>query len=231
MAFTPPHSPHRGPPLTRGFREGCLEFILERVLHDFANAIGGILALSEHHLRNDTLDEGIASSLGLISESAQHCCHLLTAASSALDIGSSERQLIPASELCAEVQKVLKAMLPRSVIWEASQPDTDGSVRVALTEFKQRCMALVSLDLEHARQHQATVTIGYAVHAGVCWFRYGTTNLHDPDFAAAAVILMEPLVPSKDFIRCTPGDVGSSVEFGLPLEPCSAVPGTTEACH
>jgi hypothetical protein len=218
VALNPPYPGSSVPSSVRNFREGCLEFVLERLLHDFANAIGGMLALSDHHLRNDTLEEGIAGSLQLINESAEHCRHLLIAAISALEVGSLEPELFPVSELYAEVQNILKALLPRSVTWESSLPDTDGLVRVPPVEFKQRCLALVSLDLEHGILNQASVTMTYAVQATTCWFSYRTTNQHDSGFAAAAADLLLPLVPAAEFVCCTRDETGFTVEFGLPLE-------------
>ncbi|MBV9491962.1 MAG: hypothetical protein JO069_19885, partial [Verrucomicrobia bacterium] len=110
MASLPP-----SPVPSRSCQERFLQFVLDCVLHDFANATGGIVSLTEHHLEQNELDSRLQTSLGLIRDSAERCRIILAEVNSVLHPSANEEAYLRADALAETVVRLLRTFLPRMV--------------------------------------------------------------------------------------------------------------------
>ena len=203
---------------TLSFRERSIKFVLDRVIHDFSNAIGGIVTLTDHHLQYDheQLDPRLSTSLQMIYDSAERCRGLLGAVSGVFDPGMNERMYVHADALAVEVGQLFQTLLPRSVRFTPLPPCSQSAVRVRPSDFKARWLAIASLDCRDLKE-TAQVEFGCSVQDDLCWFRYRSSNGDGPDVSEAGRILL-PLAGVAERTCCQVTENGWAAGVGLPLE-------------
>jgi hypothetical protein len=202
---------------TLSFRERSIKFVLDRVIHDFSNAIGGIVTLTDHHLQYDQqrLDPRLSTSLQMIYDSAERCRALLGTVSGVFDPGMNERVYVHADDLAVEVGQLYQALLPRSVRFTPLPPCSQSAVRVRPSDFKARWLAIASLDCRDLKE-TAQVEFGCTVQDDLCWFRYRSSNGDKPDLSEASRILL-PLTGAAERTICRVTEHGWVAGVALPL--------------
>lgn len=200
------------------FRERSIEFVLDRVIHDFSNAIGGIATLTEHHLQYDgaQLDPRLSASLQLIHDSAEQCRTLLTVVTSAFDPEMNDRVYMPAGILADELGRLFRVLLPRTIRFAPMPPCAPSAVHVQPADFKARWLAVASLDCQSAKD-AAGVQFGCTVEDHFCWFWYRSSNLNPVDLSEIKHILL-PLAGIAERIKCQITDKGLVAGAALPVE-------------
>jgi hypothetical protein len=200
------------------FRERSIEFVLDRVIHDFSNAIGGIVTLTDHHLQYDHeyLDSKLSASLQLIHDSAEQCRTLLSAVNGAFDPGMNDRVYMYAGDLAGEVGQLFRALLPRSIRFRPMPSCSQSAVHVRPAEFKARWLAVASLDCQHVKE-AVQVEFGCTVEDGLCWFWYRSSNVDRLNLAEIGRILL-PLAGVAERTRCRITEEGLVAGAALPVE-------------
>ena len=203
-------------PECRSFRERSLQFVLDRVIHDFSNAVGGIASLTDHHLQYDRLDPRLEASLRLIHESAEQCRALLFAANGAFDSSMNDRAYMHAGDLAGEVGQLLQVLLPRSIRFKPMPPCSKSVVQVRPADFKARWLAIASLDCQSLKG-AGQVEFGCTVENDLCWFWYRSSNPDWPDLSEIGRILWS-LAGVPERTTCEVGEEGLVAGAALPLE-------------
>ncbi|MBV8899600.1 MAG: hypothetical protein JOY92_05760 [Verrucomicrobia bacterium] len=200
------------------FRERSIEFALDRVIHDFSNAIGGIVTLTDHHLQYDHeyLDPRLSASLRLIHDSAEQCRVLLSAVRGAFDPAMNDRVYMRAGDLAGEVGQLFQALLPRSIRFLPTPLCPQPAVHVRPAEFKARWLAVASLDCQHAKA-AVQVEFGCTVEDGLCWFWYRSSNVDRLNLAEIGRILL-PLAGVDERTSCCITAEGLVAGAALPVE-------------
>lgn len=203
------------------FRERSLEFVLDRVIHDFSNAIGGIVTLTDHHLQYDReqLDPRLSASLQLIHDSAERCRALLSAVSGSFDRSMNDPLYMHAGDLADEVGRLLQLLLPRSIRFTPMPACSQSPVRVRPVDFKARWLAIASLDCQRL-EGAGQVEFGCTIEGSLCWFRYRSSNVDWPDISEVERILL-PLVDSREHVdySVSENEMVAGVAFTLEAEP------------
>jgi hypothetical protein len=200
------------------FRERSIEFALDRVIHDFSNAIGGIVTLTSHHLQydHDHIDSRLSASLRLIHDSAEQCRTLLTAVTGAFDPGMNDRVYMHAGDLAGEVGQLFQTLLPRTIRFTPMPPCPRSPVHVRPAEFKARWLAVASLDCQHVKG-AVQVEFGCTAEDGLCWFWYRSSNVDRTDLAELGRILL-PLAGAAERVNCRITEKGLVAGVALPVE-------------
>lgn len=205
-------------PESPSFRERSIEFALDRVIHDFSNAIGGIVTLTDHHLQYDHehLDPRLGASLRLIHDSAEQCRSLLSAVSGAFDLGMNDRVYMRAGDLAGEVGQLFQALLPRSIRFTPTPLCPQSAVQVRPAEFKARWLAVASLDCQRM-QAAVQVEFGCTLEDGLCWFWYRSSNANRVNLTEIGRILL-PLGGIAERTRCRLTEEGLVAGAALAVE-------------
>jgi hypothetical protein len=200
------------------FRERSIEFALARVIHDFSNAIGGIVTLTDHHLQYDHghIDSRLSTSLQVIHDSAEQCRTLLSAVSGLFDPGMNDQVYMYAGDLAGEVGQLFQALLPRSIRFTPMPPCSQSAVQVRPAEFKARWLAIASLHCHHV-QEAVQVEFGCTVEGGLCWFWYRSSNAGRLDRSEIQRILL-PLAGATERTSCRITEKGLVAGAALPVE-------------
>jgi len=211
---------HNGSPALDlpSFRERSIEFVLDRVIHDFSNAIGGIVTLTEHHLQYDEaqLDPRLSASLQLIHDSAEQCRTLLAVVTGTFDPDMNDRVYMPAGTLADELGRLFQALLPRTIRFAPMPPCAPSAVHVQPADFKARWLAVASLDCQSAKDATG-VEFGCTVEDRFCWFWYRSSNLNHVNLSEIKRILL-PLAGIAGRISCQITDKGLVAGAALPVE-------------
>jgi hypothetical protein len=197
-------------------RERFLQFVLDRVVHDFSSAIGGIICLMEHHLEHDRLEPGLQTSLNLIRDSVEQCRGLLSGVSSALHPSVDDHSYVRAGDLVDGVGRLLQLLLPGSIRLVPTGPSSQAIVRVSPPDFKMRWLAIAGVECE-SLPGASQVGFGATTKDGLCWFYYRSSNPHWAGSISEAQQILLPLAGSLEHLRCQAGSQGFLVEVGLPL--------------
>jgi hypothetical protein len=200
------------------FRERSIEFVLDRVIHDFSNAIGGIVTLTDHHLQydRDQLDSRLSASLELIHNSAEQCRALLGVVTAAFDPGMNAGVYMDAGALAGELGQLFQALFPRTVRFTPMPLCSQAAIHVRPADFKARWLAVASLDCQHAKD-TIQVKFGCTLEDGFCWFRYRSSNLNQADLCEIKRTLL-PLAGIAERTVCEVTEEGFVAGVALPVE-------------
>ena len=134
------------------FSKICLEFVLGRLIHDLANSISGIESLSRYHLRGNIADSELKESLELIQQSANSGRDLLVAVGNLLHPTEIREELVRVSEIVTETGKLLVALMPKSIQFQAQigTVDTDA-ISVSRSAFQRAILTLLAVNLGSRR--------------------------------------------------------------------------------
>lgn len=198
-------------------RERVLQFVLDRVVHDFSNAAGGITALAAHHLEQNGLELGLQTSLQLIRESAEQCRALLSVVRSLLDPNMDDDAYIRAEDLAEGLGQLLRLLLPRSVRFEPILPRPQAVVRVRPPEFQMRWLGVASLGCE-GLYGPGHIAFGWVAEGGLCWFTYRSSNPRGPAIIEHAAQILLPLAGAVERLRCQTQGWDFTAQVALPLE-------------
>ena len=202
---------------SRNFAEECLAFLLARVIHDLGNSVGGILSLSDHHLRAGVGEPALEESLRLIYDSSQAARKLLLTVGEILHPASLEPEVVRLSELMSELEAIFRLLLPRSLELVLMPSPGDGFVRVIRNQFTRHFLSLVSLDVGSERVNPAIISVGYRVEGDRAKVQYDSAVRKNPRLGAQAIALFEDMVDSPEQMSCTQDDSNFSFAVYFPL--------------
>jgi hypothetical protein len=202
---------------SRNFCEECLSFLLARVIHDLGNSVGGILSLSDHHLRAGIGEPALEESLRLIYDSSQAARKLLLTVGEILHPASLEPEVVRLSELMSELEAILRLLLPRSLELVLIPSPGDGFVRVVRNQFTRHFLSLVSLDIGSERVNPGSISVGYRIEGHRARLQYDSAIRNNPRLGAQAIALFEDIVGSPEQMSCTQDDTNFSFAFYFSL--------------
>ena len=202
---------------SRNFCEECLAFLLSRVIHDLGNSVGGILSLSDHHLRAGVGEPALEESLRLIYDSSQAARKLLLTVGEILHPASLEPEVVRLSELLSELEAILRLLLPRSLELVLISAPGDGFVSVVRSQFTRHFLSLVSLDIGSERVSPGSISVGYRIEGNRARVQYDSAIRNNPRLGAQAIALFEDIVGSPDQLSCTQDDTTFSFAVYFPL--------------
>jgi len=201
----------------RNFYEECLAFLLSRVIHDLGNSVGGILSLSDHHLRAGVGEPALEESLRLIYDSSQAARKLLLTVGEILHPASVEPEVVLLSELLSELEAILRLLLPRSLEFVLISSPGDGFVSVVRNQFTRHFLSLVSLDIGSERVSPGSISVGYRIEGDRARVQYDSAIRNNPRLGAQALALFEDFVGSPEQMSCTQDDTNFSFAVYFPL--------------
>jgi hypothetical protein len=192
--------------------------VLDRVVHDFSNAIGGIVTLTGHHLEydRDLFDPRLSASFHLIHDSAEQCRVLLATITGVFDPGMNDRVYLQAGALADDIGRLFQALLPRTVRFTPMAPCSESAVYVRPSDFKARWLAIASLDCQHATD-AVEVKFGCTVEGGLCWFWYRSSSVDEVNLPEIRRILL-PLARVAERTSCHVTEKGLVAGAALPVE-------------
>ena len=202
---------------SRNFYEECLAFLLSRVIHDLGNSVGGILSLSDHHLRAGVGEPALEESLRLIYDSSQAARKLLLTVGEILHPASVEPEVVRLSELLSELESILRLLLPRSLELVLTSSPGDGFVSVVRNQFMRHFLSLVSLDIGSERVSPGRISVGYRIEGDRARVQYDSAIRNNPRLGAQAMALFEDIVGSPEQMSCTQDDTNFSFAVYFPL--------------
>ena len=202
---------------SRNFYEECLAFLLSRVIHDLGNSVGGILSLSDHHLRAGVGEPALEESLRLIYDSSQAARKLLLTVGEILHPASVEPEVVRLSELLSELESILRLLLPRSLELVLTSSPGDGFVSVVRNQFTRHFLSLVSLDIGSERVSPGSISVGYRIEGDRARVQYDSAIRNNPRLGAQAMALFEDIVGSPEQMSCTQDDTNFSFAVYFPL--------------
>jgi len=202
---------------SRNFYEECLAFLLSRVIHDLGNSVGGILSLSDHHLRAGVGEPALEESLRLIYDSSQAARKLLLTVGEILHPASVEPEVVRLSELLSELEAILRLLLPRSLDLGLISSSGDGFVSVARNQFTRHFLSLISLDIGSERVTPGSISVGYRVEGDRARVQYDSAIRSNPRLGTQAMALFEDIVGSPEQMSYTQDDTNFSFAIYFPL--------------
>jgi hypothetical protein len=142
-------------------RSPYLDFLLERLIHDFGNSVSGILSLADYHLRAGVTDPALEDSLRLVYESADGSRRLLILVAELLEPVEQQEAIVVAAELIGQTGKKIATLLPRTVTFESSIRSTaQDTISVRPGAFSKGILNLVALDLAGIRVPTGKIQLG-----------------------------------------------------------------------
>lgn len=186
-------------------------------MHDLGNSVGGILSLSDHHLRAGVGETALEESLRLIYDSSQAARQLLLTVGEILHPASLEPEVVRLSELMKELEGIFRLLLPRSLELVFFPSPGEECVRVVRNQFVRHFLSLVSLDVGSERVRPARISVSYRVEGDCARVQYDSTIRSNPELDAEAIALFEDLVDSPERMSCTQDQENFSLALCLPL--------------
>jgi len=198
-------------------RELFLQFVLSRVVHDFSNAVSGIVSLAGHHLEHDQLEPGLQTSLGMIRATAEQCRLLLSSTGELLYPSADDYAYVRATDLVDGVRRLLHIFLPRSVRLDPAAAAAPAvAVRACSLEFTKRWLAIAGVDCA-GLQSRGSLGFDVRTEGGLCWFTYRSANTEWAGRVPDAERILLPLAAGPDAIRCVVKNNGFVAEVALPV--------------
>ncbi len=209
-------------PRVAAYRQWYLQLVVERLLHDFSNVVGGVLALTEHHLQEGGLESSVQTSLELIRDGGSQGRELLAEVGGLLSEDGAA--LHRASELCREIAAALRTFLPRRVALEVQAFAGEGVVWASAPDWKRRWLAVAALTLHGDPPH--AVHFGCSLAGSACRFTFEPI---DGGSGASAALVSAALTPESEpgmspRARVRPTARAWAVDLELPFVPEASWP-------
>lgn len=155
-------------------------------MHDLGNCVGGILSLSDHHLRAGVGEAALEESLRMIYDSSQGARRLLLTVGEILHPASLEPEVVRLAELVSELEGIFRLLLPRSLELAFIPLTREGSIRVVRNQFMRAFLSLVSLDIGPYRVKPASIAVSYQIEGDRAKVQYDSTIGNNPELATQA---------------------------------------------
>jgi hypothetical protein len=186
-------------------------------MHDLGNSVGGILSLSDHHLRAGVGETALEESLRLIYDSSQAARQLLLTVGEILHPASLQPEVVRLSELMSELEGIFRLLLPRSLDFVFIPSPGEEFIRVLRNQFVRHFLSLVSLDVGPERVSPARISVSYRVEGDRARVQYDSTIRSNPELDAEAIALFEDIVDSPEQMSCTQDEENFSFAVYFPL--------------
>lgn len=186
-------------------------------MHDLGNSVGGILSLSDHHLRTGVGETALEESLRLIYDSSQSARRLLLTIGEIMHPVSLEPEVVRLAELMSELEGIFRLLLPRNLELVFTPSSEEGTIRVARNQFVRHFLSLVSLDIGSNRVSPASITVSYQTEGDRAKVQYDSTVGENPHLDVQAVALFEDFVDDSTQMSCTQDEKNFSFAVFFPL--------------
>lgn len=186
-------------------------------MHDLGNSVGGILSLSDHHLRAGVGETALEESLRLIYDSSQAARQLLLTVGEILHPASLEPEVVRLSELMSELEGIFQLLLPRSLDFVFIPSPGEEFIRIVRNQFVRHFLSLVSLDVGPERISPARISVSYLIEGDRAKVQYDSTIRTNPELDTEAIALFEDIVDSPEQMNCTQDEEKFSFAVYLPL--------------
>jgi hypothetical protein len=186
-------------------------------MHDLGNSVGGILSLSDHHLRAGVGETALEESLRMIYDSSEGARQLLLTVGEILHPASLEPEVMRLAELMSELEGIFRVLLPRNLELAFTSSPQEGLIRVARNQFVRHFLSLVSLDIGSSRVSPASISVSYQIEGDRAKVQYHSTVGNNPQLDAQAIALFEDFVDDPTQMICTQDENNFSFAIYFPL--------------
>jgi hypothetical protein len=209
------HNPNLAEPIA--VEEKYLAFLLDRLVHDLSNSIGGIFSLSDHHLRTGLTDvQSLEESLKLIYRSCEESRRILLLVGQLLQSEPSSAELTRVSALLAEVDDTLRLLLPRSVELICKASTEDGAVRVERNRLMRHFAELFSLTVPRTAREPAKILLATTIEPDLATILYRSELPVQPDLLPTVHSLFLDLLDENEiFVSQEAGVLEVHLHFPL----------------